>query len=387
MAVDHSGWKFATKAIHVGQEPDPRTGATVPPVHLTTTFTQESPGKHKGYEYARSNNPTREALERCIAALEGGAAARCFSSGSAASIVVFAHLKPGDKVLAFSDVYGGTFRMLKQVFEGYGIVPVYTDDPSPAAFAKLIDDKTKLVWVESVTNPLLRVIDIAGVAKVAHAAGALLAVDNTFATPALLTPIAHGADYVVHSCTKYLGGHSDVVGGAVVVKDAAKLDRVAFLQNVFGGVPGPFDCYLLHRGLKTLSIRMRQHNENAKQLAEHFAGHAKLERVVYPLLADHPDHELATRVLCGGGGMVTIVFKGGRDAAYRFCENLKVFALAESLGGVESLCCHPAVMTHASIPKEIRERRGVTDGLVRLSVGIEDVGDLIADVEQAMGKA
>ncbi len=393
-------WRFATRAIHVGQEPDPLTGATVPPIHATSTYTQVSPGKHKGYEYSRSSNPTRVGLERALASLEGGAACACFASGSAATACVFATLSPGDKVLAYADVYGGTFRLLKRVFEGFGLVPVFTDDPSPQSFAKLVDAKTKLVWIESPTNPLLRCLDIAAIAKVAHDAGARFAVDNTFATPALQLPIQFGADYVVHSTTKYIGGHSDVIGGAVIVKDAPLMERIAFLQNAMGGVPGPFDCYLQHRGIKTLAIRMERHSVNALALAKHLQGHPKLANVVYPFLEDHPDHALAKKQMSGGGGIVTIVFRAAgasprtgsssdpaRDAALRFCESVKVFSCAESLGGVESLVCHPAIMTHASIPKEIREARGVTDGLVRLSVGIEDLADLLADVDQALAKA
>lgn len=404
-------WRFATRAIHVGQEPDPVTGATVPPIHPTSTYTQSSPGKHKGYEYSRSSNPTRVGLERSLASLEGGAACACFASGSAATACIFATLAPSDKVLAYADLYGGTFRLLKRVFEGFGLVPVFTEDPSPTAFKKLTDAKTKLVWIESPTNPLLRCLDIAAIAKIAHDAGAKLAVDNTFATPVLQLPIAMGADYVVHSTTKYIGGHSDVIGGAIVVKDAAMMERIAFLQNALGGVPGPFDCFLQHRGIKTLALRMERHSANALALAQHLSGHAKLSQVIYPFLEDHPDLALAKKQMSAGGGIVTIVFraaglsprgasplaKGGhrgveaddsvRAAALRFCESTKVFSCAESLGGVESLVNHPAIMTHASIPKEIREARGVTDGLVRLSVGIEDLDDLIADVDQALSHA
>jgi cystathionine beta-lyase/cystathionine gamma-synthase len=377
----------------VGQEPDPSTGATVPPIHPTSTYTQESPGKNKGYEYSRSSNPTRVGLERCLASLEGGAKCAAFASGSAATAAVFATLSPGDKVLAYSDVYGGTFRLLKRVFEGFGLVPVFTDDPSAAAFSRLADAKTKLVWIESPTNPLLRCLDIAAISAAAHGIGARLAVDNTFATPALQWPIALGADYVIHSTTKYVGGHSDVIGGAVITKDEALMERVAFLQNALGGVPGPFDCFLQQRGLKTLALRMERHSANALAVSKHLQGHKKLAQVIYPFLEDHPDHALAKRQMGGGGGIVTMVFKdrhgGGSDrqAALRFCESVRVFSLAESLGGVESLVNHPAIMTHASIPKEIREARGVTDGLVRLSVGIEDVQDLIADLDQALEKA
>lgn len=387
----HANLRFATLAIHVGQEPDPTTGATVPPIHPSSTYTQTSPGQHKGYEYSRSSNPTRVGLERCLAAIEGGTLCAAFASGSAATAAVFGTLSPGDRILAYADVYGGTFRLLKRVFEGYGLVPAFTDETTPDAFANLIDSRTKLVWLETPTNPLLRCLDIQAIARIAHDGGAKLAVDNTFATPALQLPLSLGADYVVHSTTKYIGGHSDVIGGAVIVKDKALMERIAFLQNAIGAVPGPFDCYLLQRGIKTLDVRMQRHCENATKIADHLQGHPKLARVVYPFLADHPDHELAKRQMCSGGGMVTIVLSGDRSAsrasALRFCESVKVFSLAESLGGVESLVCHPAIMTHASIPQEIREARGVTDGLVRLSVGIEDVDDLIADLDQALAKA
>lgn len=414
---------FATRAIHAGQKPDPVSGATIPPIHPTTTFTQASPGRHKGYEYARSGNPTRANLETCLASLEGGTRCAAFASGSAATAAVFAGLSPGDKVLAYADVYGGTFRLLKQVFERFGVVPVFTDDTSPAAFADAIDAETRLVWLETPTNPLLRCLDIGAIARIAHDRGARLAVDNTFATPALQLPLALGADYVIHSTTKYIGGHSDVVGGAVIVKEEAVFESVGFLQNAIGAVPGPFDCYLTQRGIKTLAVRMERHNRNAAMIAEHLHGHPKLARVMYPLLRDHPDHELAKRQMCGGGGIVTIVFNGAgraggasgdaaegtgaarpggraasdqpaagssdgaRAAALAFCEHVRVFSLAESLGGVESIVTHPGIMTHASIPKEVRDARGVTDGLVRLSVGIEDADDLIADLDQALGHA
>ncbi len=376
--------KLATRAIHVGQDPDPVTGATVPPSYATSTYTQASPGKHKGYEYSRTQNPTRIGLEKCLASLEGGAACCAFASGSAASAAIFTTLSPGDKVLAYADLYGGTFRMLKQVFENFGLIPVFTEETSPQAFAEQIDGKTKIVWIETPTNPLLRCLDIAALADIAHDAGALLAVDNTFATPALQQPIALGADYVVHSTTKYIGGHSDLIGGAVIVKDESLIERIAFLQNAIGAVPGPFDCYLQHRGIKTLAVRMERHCDNAETIAEHLQGHPKLSSVIFPFLEDFPDYQIAKKQMSAGGGMVSMVFKDGGPSAMRFCESIKVFALAESLGGVESLVCHPATMTHASIPKEIRERRGVTDGLVRLSVGIEDIDDLIADLDQAL---
>jgi cystathionine beta-lyase/cystathionine gamma-synthase len=376
--------RFATAAIHVGQDPDPITGATVPPIHVTSTYTQSSPGVHKGYEYSRTANPTRVGLEKCLAALEGGSEAAVFSSGSAATAAVLSTLRPGDSIVAFSDVYGGTYRLMERVYRPWGLNAKYTDSTAPEAFAKLIDKSTKLIWLETPTNPLLRVIDIQAVANIAHSHGVPMAVDNTFATPMLQRPLSLGADYVVHSTTKYLGGHSDVIGGAVVVKDAERMAPVKFHLNAAGACPGPFNCYLTHRGIKTLAVRMTAHCHNASLIAEHLVGHGALESVVYPKLINHPDHAIAERQMSGGGGIVTIVFKGGLEAAKRFCERTKIFSLAESLGGVESLVNHPAIMTHGSIPREIREARGVTDGLVRLSVGIEAVEDLIEDIEQAL---
>ena len=376
--------RFATRAIHAGQEPDPPTGATVPPIHVTSTYTQESPGQHKGYDYSRSGNPTRSRLEESLAALENGSACCAFASGLAATNSLFTTLSPGDAVVCYSDLYGGTYRLLEKNYRRWGLEARYTDDTAAASFARLVDSKTKLLWVETPSNPLLRILDIAALAKIAHQAGGLLAEDNTFATPALQQPVSLGADYVIHSTTKYIGGHSDLIGGAVIVKDAALIEPLSFQQMAVGAVPGPFDVYLTHRGIKTLDIRMQRHSENARQIAEHFVGHKAVESVVYPGLPNHPEHELAGRQMSAFGGMVSLVLAGGRDAAYRLCERTRVFALAESLGGVESLISHPASMTHASIPKEVRESRGVTDGLVRLSVGIEDVEDLIEDLEQAL---
>ncbi len=376
--------KFATKAIHVGQEPDAATGATVPPIHVTTTYTQASPGKHKGYEYSRSGNPTRANFESVLAALEGGEVCAAFASGLAATDAVFRTLRPGDNVVAYSDVYGGTYRLLEKVYKHWGLESRYADETAPGAFADLIDHKTRLVWIETPTNPMLRVLDIAALAELTHRAKAKLAVDNTFATPALQKPIALGADYVIHSTTKYLGGHSDVIGGAVIARTRGDMEEISFHQNAAGAVPGPFDTYLAHRGIKTLHLRMERHGENAARIAEHFLGHSKLESVIYPGLSIHPDHELAAKQMMNFGGMISMVIKGGKDGAYRFCEHTRLFSLAESLGGVESLLNHPAVMTHASIPTAVREARGVTDALVRLSVGVEDVDDLIADLEQAL---
>jgi len=379
---------FATRAIHAGQDADPATGATVVPIYATSTYTQAAPGQHKGYEYSRSGNPTRAALETCLAALEGGEAqvtrGLAFASGLAASTaVVQALLKPGDEVAAAADLYGGTYRLLERVFKPWGLVSRYTDDPSPAGFQKIITPKTKLVWIETPTNPLLQILDIAALAGLAHKAGALLAVDNTFASPYLQQPLALGADLVVHSTTKYLGGHSDVIGGAVVgSKDL--LQPIAFFQNAAGAVPGPFDAFLTLRGIKTLAVRMERHCANARRLASWLAEQPSIQRVYYPGLPSHPGHDVARKQMRDFGGMISVVVKGGKDAALRLLTRTRLFSLAESLGGVESLIGHPATMTHASIPAEVREARGVVDGLVRLSVGIEDGDDLQADLKQAL---
>ncbi|MDX2177334.1 MAG: PLP-dependent transferase [Candidatus Sumerlaeia bacterium] len=379
--------RFATKAVHTGQKPDPATGATIPPVSFSTTYTQAAPGEHKGYEYSRTQNPTRENLEAVLAALEGGEACACFASGLAAETAILQTLSPGDGVVAGHDLYGGTVRLLERVYRRWGLEIAYAKSPSAADFEAAARSlaRPRLVWVETPSNPLLDLTDIIAVSSVAKAAGARLVVDNTFATPYLQRPIALGADYVLHSTTKYLGGHSDVVGGAVVARTRELLEPVKFLQNAMGAVPGPLDCYLTHRGVKTLAVRMRQHCSNARAVAESLVGHPGLERLLYPGLEDHRSHALASEQMDDFGGMVTLTLRGGFDAADRFCRRLRVFAPAESLGGVESLCCHPVTMTHASIPKEIRESRGITDGLVRLSCGIEDAEDLIADVLAALG--
>jgi cystathionine gamma-lyase len=384
MTEMNNDWKLATRAIHVGQDPDPTTGATIPPIHVTTTYTQAAPGEHKGYDYSRSINPTRQNLEDVLAAIEGGQACAAFASGLAATTALFLTLKPGDNVVAYADLYGGTYRNLEQVFRQWGLEARYTHKTDVASFEPLVDQNTKLLWIETPTNPLLRILDIKPLADLAHANSAKLVVDNTFATPVLQQPIALGADFVLHSTTKYIGGHSDVIGGAVISKTEADMESVRFYQNAAGGVPGPFDCYLAHRGVKTLHLRLDRHCENARRIAEHFENHPKLESVIYPGLKSHPDCELAARQMSAPGGMVTIVVKGDKAGAFDFCKRTKLFSLAESLGGVESLVNHPAIMTHASIPKEIRESRGITDGLVRLSVGIEDCDDLIADLEQAL---
>ena len=379
---DHLG--FATRAIHAGQDADPATGATIVPIYATSTYTQAAPGNHKGYEYSRSGNPTRTALETCLAALEGADMGLAFASGLAATNAVLAALvKPGDEVLANADLYGGTYRILEKVYRPWGLMPKYTEDVSPAGFAAQITPKTKLIWVETPTNPMLQIIDIAAIAELARKAGAPLIVDNTFASPYLQQPLHLGADLVLHSTTKYLGGHSDVVGGCLVGnKDL--VTQVKFHQNASGGTPGPFDCYLTLRGVKTLALRMEKHCQNAKHLADWLAHHAKVEQVYYPGLKSHPGHALAKKQMRDFGGMVSLRVVGGKAATMKFLTTTKLFSLAESLGGVESLVNHPATMTHASIPAEIRLKRGVDDGLIRLSVGIEDVADLQADLEKAL---
>ena len=375
---------FSTRAIHAGQDADPATGATVVPIYATSTYTQAAPGQHKGYEYSRSGNPTRAALETALAALEEGERGLAFASGLAATTAVFgALLRPGDEVAASADMYGGTFRLLDKVFKPWGLTARYTDDSSAAGFEKIITSKTKLVWIETPTNPLLQILDIAAIAEVSHKHGAKLAVDNTFASPYLQRPLTLGADLVVHSTTKYLGGHSDVVGGCVVgPKDL--LDPIKFYQNAAGGVPGPFDSYLVLRGLKTLAVRMDRHCENAVSLAAWLVKHSAVAKVYYPGLPEHPGHAVAAKQMKGFGGMISIKLKGGIPAAKSFLTRTKLFSLAESLGGVESLVCHTTTNTHASIPKDVREARGVDDGLIRLSVGIEDVADLRTDLEHAL---
>lgn len=381
MAEQHG---FSTRAIHAGQDADPATGATVVPIYATSTYTQAAPGVHKGYEYSRSGNPTRAALETALAALEEGERGLAFASGLAATTAVFgALLRPGDEVAASADLYGGTFRLLERVFKPWGLTAKYTDESSPAGFAQIITPKTKLVWIETPTNPLLQVLDISAIAEVAHKHGAKLAVDNTFASPYLQQPLKLGADLVVHSTTKYLGGHSDVVGGCIV-GGKELMDPIKFYQNAAGGVPGPFDSYLVLRGLKTLAVRMDRHCDNAVSLASWLAAHPAVAKVYYPGLPDHPGHAVARKQMRAFGGMISLKLKGGIPAAQSFLTRTKLFSLAESLGGVESLVCHPTTMTHASIPKDVREARGVDDGLIRLSVGIEDATDLRADLERAL---
>jgi cystathionine gamma-lyase len=383
MPLDPETRGFSTRAIHAGQDPDPSTGATIVPIYATSTFTQEAPGQHKGFEYSRSGNPTRSALETCLAALEGGERALAFASGLAASTAVLSTLRPGDEVAAAADLYGGTFRLLERVFKPWGLLPRYTEDPTREGFAAVLSPATKMIWIETPTNPLLQIIDIAAVAEEAHSRGALLVVDNTFASPYLQRPIEEGADVVVHSTTKYLGGHSDVIGGAVI-GSRDYLEPIAFYQNAAGGVPGPFDAWLTMRGIKTLALRMDRHCTNAATLAEWLAAHPGVERVFYPGLPGHPGHDIAARQMRAFGGMISIRIRGGAAKARDFLSRTRLFSLAESLGGVESLVGHPATMTHASIPAEIRAARGIDEGLVRLSVGIEDVEDLRDDLARAL---
>lgn len=376
--------KFETKAIHVGQEADESTGATVLPIHLTSTFTQEGIGKHKGFEYSRTGNPTRKAFEECIASLEEGDFGLAFASGSAASAAVMSLLEPGAHVVAVEDMYGGTHRLFSKVFARYGIDFTFVDSGEAAAIEKAFTGKTALVWLESPTNPLLSLVDIRAVAQATKEKGILTVVDNTFASPYFQQPLLLGADLVVHSTTKYIGGHSDLIGGAVVTSNPEVYKKLKFHQNAAGAVPSPFDCWLALRGLKTLSVRMREHHKNGLRIAEWLEGRPEIERVYHPGLKSHPDHDLALLQMSGFSGIVSFRLAGGLEAAKAFYKTLKYFSLAESLGGVESLACHPATMTHASIPATERKRRGIDDGLVRLSVGIEAVEDLVEDLEQAL---
>ena len=378
-------WSLDTKAIHAGQHADPVHGAVMTPIVLSSTFAQESPGKHKGYEYSRSGNPTRKAFEDCAAALEGGTHGFAFSSGLGASTTVLHTQKPGDHILCGDDVYGGTFRLLDKVMKPLGFDTTFIDMTDAAKVRAALRPTTKMVWMETPTNPLLKIFDIAAVAEIAQKAGIPLVVDNTFATPFLQRPLDLGATIVVHSTTKYLNGHSDVVGGLVVTSHPELAERIGFLQNAMGAVPSPFDCYLVLRGLKTLGVRMRQHVESARILADRLEGHPAVEKVIYPGLKSHPGYELAARQMKGPGGMISAVLKGGVEPARRMLERLQIFACAESLGGVESLAESPAIMTHASIPAEVRAAIGISDGLVRLSVGIESVEDLWDDIENALG--
>jgi len=378
---------FATRAIHAGQEPDPSTGAVVVPIYQTSTFAQDALGKHRGYEYSRTGNPTRAALEQCIAALEGGVHGLAFASGMAAEATVMQLLKPGDHTLAVDDLYGGSYRLFRRVLEPMGVTFSFVDGSDLTAVEKAMTDRTRMVWIESPTNPLLKLVDINAVSKLAHSRQALLVADNTFMSPYFQRPLSLGADIVVHSATKYLGGHSDVIGGTLVVNRDDLFERLAFLQNAVGGVPGPMDAWLVLRGLKTLAIRMREHDRNARLVAAFLSEHPKVARVFYPGSLKNPQRELAQRQMSGFGGMISFEVKGGLEPARRVVERTQLFTLAESLGGVESLIELPAVMTHASIPAETRRAHGVADGLVRISVGIEDVADLISDLDRALAQA
>ena len=377
--------KFNTKVIHGGQHNESATGAVNVPVFLTSTFAQKSPGIHSGYEYSRAANPTRQALEDSLASIENGARGLAFASGLAAIDCVMRLLNPGDEVIACDDLYGGTYRMFTKLFEKYGLKFHFVNMDDPAAVSEYINDKTKLIWLETPTNPLMKLIDIRAVADLVKGKGILVAVDNTFATPYIQQPLELGADIVMHSATKYLGGHSDVIAGALIAKDRELGEKLHFIQFASGAVLGPHDSYLVLRGIKTLSLRMERHSENGAKIAGFLADHPKVELVYYPGLASHPQYELAEKQMKNGfGGMVSFTFKSGlKEDAIKFLEKVKVFTLAESLGGVESLANHPATMTHASIPAEKRAELKITDDLVRLSVGIEDIEDLIADLENA----
>ncbi|GEO04149.1 cystathionine beta-lyase [Adhaeribacter aerolatus] len=378
--------KFGTKTIHAGVHPDPATGAIMTPIYQTSTYAQRSPGDHQGYEYSRTHNPTRTALQNALAALENGNFGLCFASGMAAIDAVVKLLKPGDEVISTNDLYGGSYRIFTKIFQQYGIKFTFIPMADIATVEEHITQNTRILWLETPTNPLLNIIDIKGAAEIAKKHNVLLVVDNTFATPYLQTPLDLGADIVMHSLTKYMGGHSDVVMGALIVKDEDLAQRLAFIQNACGGTPGPQDCFLLLRGLKTLHVRMQRHCENGRAVAEYLQQHPKVEKVYWPGFPTHPNYQIAQAQMRDFGGMISFVLKGDRqEDAIKVLEKVKYFTLAESLGGVESLCGHPATMTHASIPQAERLKAGLSDSLIRLSVGIEDIEDLLADLEQALG--
>ena len=377
-------FRFATKAVHAGQRPDPTTGAVMTPVYLTSTYVQDGPGVHKGFDYARTVNPTRLALEANLAALEGAQYGLCFGSGMAATSTVIEAMEAGDHVVSCNDLYGGTYRVFTKVFQRFGLAFTFVDATDLAAIEAAITPKTKLLWIETPSNPMLRLTDIKRVCELAKKRKIKVCVDNTFASPALQQPLSLGADLVVHSTTKYLGGHSDVVGGCVVTNDKELFDKLKFLQNAVGAVPGPMDCFLLLRGTKTLPLRMERHCENAMAVAKHLLAHPEVAKVHYPGLPHHPGHEIAKAQMKGFGGMISFELKGDLERAKRMLTGVKVFALAESLGGVESLIGHPPTMTHGSIPREERLKSGLVDGLIRLSVGIEDKQDLIDDLDAAI---
>ncbi|HEX7412727.1 MAG TPA: cystathionine gamma-synthase [Bacteroidia bacterium] len=380
-----NNYKFGTKAIHAGAEPDPTTGAIMTPIYQTSTYVQESPGKNKGYGYARGKNPTREALQKNIAALENGKHCLCFSSGMGASDAVMKLLRPGDEVITGDDLYGGSYRMFTKIFEPYGIKFHFIDLTDANNISKYINKHTKLIWTETPTNPTMKIVDIVACAAIAKKHNLLLAVDNTFASPYLQNPLALGADIVMHSVTKYLGGHSDVVMGALIMNDDKLYEQLYFILNSCGANPGPMDSFLVMRGIKTLHVRMERHCYNGKKIAEYLKTHPEIEKVYWPGFTDHPNHEIAKKQMRDFGGMISIVLKDASlEHTFKVASSFKVFSLAESLGGVESLINHPATMTHASIPKAEREKAGVVDNLLRLSVGIEDVEDLLEDLKQAL---
>ena len=387
MSDETPGQRFATRVIHGGQHPDPLTGAVMPPIYATSTYVQSSPGVHKGYEYSRTQNPTREALQAALANLEGGAAAFAFASGMAATATLLELLDAGSHVIAMHDLYGGSYRILENVRKrSAGLGVSFVDLSDPAALAAALRADTRLIWVETPTNPLLKLVDLSAIAKLARSRGILTVCDNTFATPYIQRPLEHGFDVVMHSTTKFLNGHSDAIGGAAIVRGGTDLgERIGYLQNAVGGIPGPFDSFLTLRGIKTLALRMERHCSNALAIAQFLEAHPAIERVYYPGLASHPQHALAKRQMAGGyGGIVTAVLRGGLEAARRTLERCHLFALAESLGGVESLIELPAIMTHASLPQALRASLGISDGLIRLSVGVEDVEDLKAELHEAL---
>jgi len=385
--VNDASHRLDTLCIHAGQHPDPTHGAVMTPIVLASTFAQAAPGVYDAYDYSRAGNPTRTALEQCLAALEGASHGIAFGSGCAATSAVLLSLQRGDHVLCADDVYGGTFRIFDKVLKQWGLEATFLDMSDPARVREAIRPNTRLVWLETPSNPMLKIVDIAAIAEIARSAGIPLAVDNTFATPMLQRPLELGATLVVHSTTKYLNGHSDVVGGAVLTSDPKVAESLHFLQKSVGGVPSPFDCYMVLRGLKTLGVRMRQHVASAQRLAEVLSRHAQVARVYYPGLASHPGHAVAARQMKAPGGMISFELAGGIDASVAFLSALRVFVCAESLGGVESLAEHPARMTHASIPPEIRRELGISDGLIRLSVGLEDIDDLAGDLERGFAAA
>ena len=378
--------EFETKAIHSGQGPDPTTGSTITPIYQTSTFTQEALGKHKGYEYSRTGNPTRAVLETALAALENGKHGLCFASGLAATTTVLCLLKAGDEIVASDDLYGGTIRLFNRVFSNFNIKTNYVDGRDPKNFESAITSKTKLIWLETPTNPMLRLCDIKAVSQISKAKNILLCVDNTFASPYFQKPLDLGADVVVHSTTKYLGGHSDVIGGAVILNDNDTYEKIKFYQNAIGGIPGAFDSWLVLRGVKTLAVRMKKHEESAQKIAELLEKHPKVKKVNYPGLKSHPQYDLAKKQMTGFGGMISFEVNGDKAATKKIIESTKLFALAESLGGVESLINHPFTMTHVGVPPEHKARLGIVENLIRLSVGIEDTNDLIKDLKQALEK-